>query len=94
MASVIEAAFTFFIIVIAGFISLSILTNTNHVNTGDCAWNGTALDNCSLSNTEYNLYNSTATQYGTIFTAISPLAWVLVMAVIVAIFLQIVGWVK
>ena len=94
MASVIEAAFTFFIIVIAGLLSLSILTNTNHVNIGDCAWNGTAVENCSLSNSEYQLYNSTATQYGTIYTAISPLAWVLVAAVVIAIFLQIAGWVR
>lgn len=94
MASVIEAAFTFFIIVIAGLLSLSILTNTNHVNIGDCGWNGTGVENCSLSNAEYDLYNSTATQYGTIYTAISPLAWVLVMALVIAIFLQIAGWVK
>jgi hypothetical protein len=94
MASVIEAAFTFFIIVIGGFIALSILTNTNHVNIGSCTWNGTDTVNCSLSNSEYQLYNSTATQYGSIFTAISPLAWVLVMAIVIAIFLQIAGWVR
>jgi len=88
MSNLIETVFTFCIVIVAGFIALTVLTNTNNIAIGNCAYNATGtLVNCSQSNSGYQMINQTGQQYGIIFGSIAPpLTWVLGAGVILALF--------
>lgn len=95
MSNVIETAFIFFIVAVAGFLALTQLSQTNKLAVGNCAYNETgSLVNCSLSDRDYQLINSTAEQYGLIFSVLSPMIWVLAVAVILSILMLLVSATK
>lgn len=95
MTNVIGTAFIFFTVIVAAFIALTTLSQTHSLAQGNCAYNATgSLVNCSLSNNDYTLINTTATQYGTIFSTFSPVIWVLAVLVIVVVFLALANVLK
>lgn len=90
MTNVLETVFMFFIVIAAGLVGLTVLSQTHSLAEGNCAYNSTgSLVNCSLSDNDYKLINTTATQYGTIFSTFTPLTYVLAVCVIIAIFMAL-----
>lgn len=94
MSNVVGTAFVFFILLIAGGIALSQLVKTKEINLGNCNWNGTAPQNCSLSTADYLMLNASASQNAIQFTTFTSLNWITGLAVMFAVLLTFIGIVK
>lgn len=85
MAKFIEFLLMFLIFGFAIFAVLGAITTIHSVNAGNC-WkdiNGT-LQNCSLSNNDFNLLNNTYTTYAETSSIQNYLIWIVLLGVIIS----------
>lgn len=82
---IIEALIGFVLFGIVLYAGIGSIGTIHSVNNGNCATaaNGT-LENCSLSNADYNQLNNTQNYYSNTFGILVPLQWLLVVGVIIS----------
>ena len=78
MTNTFEILFIFFIILIGGWFAITSISQNNSLTLGNCNWNDTSghVQNCTLSDNDYKMLNSSAAQSGTILTVFSNLNWI------------------
>jgi hypothetical protein len=95
MKEVIALILLFVVVGVAIYSGLGALQTIDYVNTNGCAYNSTGyLENCSLSNAQYDQFNKTTTSFAYMFQTLGVIQWIGIALILIAALLLFVKYVK
>lgn len=85
MKEVIALVLLFVVVGVAVYAGLGALQTIDYVNTNGCSYNSTGyLENCSLSNAQYDQFNKTTTSFSYMFTTLGVIQWIGIALIFIA----------